>query len=66
MNRWVVFDAPTADAVQHPDREIELRHDGAVSDALNQAVQAQRPVVLVLPADGEQATIARVTPPERP
>ncbi len=64
MNRWVVFDSFTADAAQHPDRNVELHHDASLTDALTQAVQEQRPVVLVLPADGEEATVARVTPPD--
>ncbi len=64
MNQWVVFDRSTADAAQDPDREIELRSNGSVAEALNQAVQAQHPVVIVLPAGGEEVTVARVTPPE--
>jgi hypothetical protein len=66
MNRWIVFDSPTANAAQGPRREIELHPERSVADALNQAVQQQRPVVLVLRAGGEVATIARITPPEIP
>jgi hypothetical protein len=64
MNRWVVFDASTADAARHPEREVEVHSDRSVADALNEAVQKKRPVVLVLPAGDEQVTVARVTPPD--
>ena len=64
MNRWIVFDSPTADSARHPGREIELQNDRSVADALNDAVQNHSPVVLVLPAGGEQVTVARVTPPD--
>lgn len=64
MNRWTVFDSPTAKAARQPDRDIELQAEGSVADALEQAVQQRRPVVLVVHAGGEQATVARITPPD--
>ena len=63
MNRWLVFDRPTANAAEHPDREIELRPDVSIADAINEAIHQNRPIVLVVPAGSEQATVARVTPP---
>ena len=64
MNRWVVFDHSTSEAAQGSDRNVELRN-GNVAQALNEAVQAGRTVVVVVPAGGEQATVARITPPDR-
>ena len=63
MKRWVVFDRSTAEAADAVDREVEL-HDAAIADVLNEAVESRRTVVLVVPAGGEQATVARITPPE--
>ena len=66
MTRWIVFDYPTANAAQHPDRQIELHPEASVAEALHHTIQQRRPAVLVLNAGGEQATVARVTPPEKP
>ena len=63
MNRWVVFDNPTADAAHNNDRHVELRND-TVADALNEAVHAGRTVVVVVPAGDDRATVARITPPD--
>lgn len=63
MSRWVVFDHPTADAAHNIDRNVDLRND-AVADALNEAVQAGRTIVMVVPAGGDRATVARITPPD--
>ena len=65
MKRWLVFDSPTAAAVQHPERNIEVSTDSSVPDALHEVMQSNRAVVLVVPAGGNQATVARITPPER-
>jgi len=65
MKRWLVFDVPTANAAQQPERDIDVIKDASVADALNDAVQSNRSVVLVVPAGGDQATVARITPPER-
>lgn len=63
MNRWIVFDRSTAEAADSADREVEL-HSTPVAEALNEAVQSRRTVVIVVPAGGEQATVARITPPD--
>lgn len=64
MKRWVVFDSSTAHAAYTSEREIDLRESDSVSDALREAVQSQRPIVLVLPAGGDKVTVARITPPD--
>lgn len=62
MKRWVVFDSSTAKAAQQPDRSVELHEHVSVSDAIGGTVQAQRSVVVVLPAGGDHVTVARITP----
>ena len=64
MTRWIVFDEQSRAATQHDGREVELHPDASVAHALNDAVENGRPVIVVLPAGDDQATVARVTPPD--
>ena len=65
MKRWLVFDRVTANAADHPERSVELDPGASVADALAETVQSARPVVLVVPAGPDRATVARITPPAR-
>ena len=66
MTHWTVFDPPSAYAAGQFDHDVSIQEGATVASAIQDAVQQQRTVVLVLPAGGEQATVARITPPQRP
>ena len=65
MKRWIVFDSPTAEAARHQGGDTEVRADHPVAEVLLEAVHSGHPVVLVVPAGPERATVARITPPQR-
>ena len=65
MTHWTVFDPSSGYAAGQFDHDVSIQEGTTVASAIQNAVQQERTVVLVLPAGGEQATVARITPPQR-
>ncbi|MGH9522934.1 MAG: hypothetical protein ACRD3E_10420 [Terriglobales bacterium] len=61
MTHWIVFEKAAAEATRHSG-QVEERMGGDASGAIEEAARDSRPVVLVVPAGNERATVARIMP----
>ena len=61
MTHWIVFEKAAAEATRHSG-QVEERTAGDVAAAIEEAAHHERPIVLVLPAGVDRATVARITP----
>lgn len=65
MSRFLAFDDVTAEAIREKGAQVEAATNADMANAISDAVQQQRTVVVVVPAGPERATVARITPPQR-